>query len=150
MATTTAPQTDSPRPSVRRRTSSFFFRHPTTRRGFTLALPLLWMIVIYLASLALLLANSFWRSDSLTTRVIRDWGWRNYDTVFSGNWRTAFLEKTYYLITLRTVTLALLVTIADIAFAFPIAYFAARMASPRARSAIMIAVVIPLWANYLI
>ena len=46
--------------------------------------------------------------------------------------------------------MAVLVTIADIAFAFPIAYFAARMASARARSAIMIAVVIPLWANYLI
>lgn len=108
------------------------------------------MLVVYLVSLALLLANSFWRADSLTSHVVRDWTWRNYDTVFSGNWHTAFLEKTYYSIALHTVVMASLVTIADIAFAFPIAYFAARMASPRARSAIMIAVVIPLWANYLI
>ena len=82
--------------------------------------------------------------------MIHDWGWRNFDTVFSGNWRTAFLEKTYYLMARRTVVLASLVTIADIAFAFPIAYFAARVAKPRWRSTIMIAVVIPLWANYLI
>jgi putative spermidine/putrescine transport system permease protein len=138
------------RGGIRRRASSFFFRHPKTRRGLTLSAPLIWLLVVYLVSLLLLLANAFWRVDSLTSDVVRDWSWRNFDTVFSGNWHTAFLEKTYYLIALHTVVMAVLVTIADIAFAFPIAYFAARMASARARSAIMIAVVIPLWANYLI
>jgi putative spermidine/putrescine transport system permease protein len=142
--------TEAPRGSIRRRSSSFFFRHPKTRRGLTLAAPLTWMLVVYLVSLLLLLANAFWRVDSLTSSVVRDWGWRNFDTVFSGNWRTAFLERTYYLISLHTVVMAALVTIADIVFAFPIAFFAARVASPRARSAIMIAVVIPLWANYLV
>jgi len=142
--------TEAPRGSIRRRSSSFFFRHPKTRRGLTLAAPLTWMLVVYLASLLLLLANAFWRVDSLTSSVVRDWGWRNFDTVFSGNWRTAFLERTYYLISLHTVVMAALVTISDIVFAFPIAFFAARVASPRARSAIMIAVVIPLWANYLV
>jgi putative spermidine/putrescine transport system permease protein len=142
--------TEAPRGSIRRRSSSFFFRHPKTRRGLTLAAPLTWMLVVYLVSLLLLLANAFWRVDSLTSTVVRDWGWRNFDTVFSGNWRTAFLERTYYLISLHTVVMAALVTIADVVFAFPIAFFAARVASPRARSAIMIAVVIPLWANYLV
>jgi len=142
--------TEAPRGSIRRRSSSFFFRHPKTRRGLTLAAPLTWMLVVYLVSLLLLLANAFWRVDSLTSSVVRDWGWRNFDTVFSGNWRTAFLERTYYLISLHTVVMAALVTIADVVFAFPIAFFAARVASPRARSAIMIAVVIPLWANYLV
>jgi len=146
MATTTSTQ----RRSLRRRTSAYFFRHPKTKRGLTLSGPLLWLLIVYLVSLALLLANSFWRADSLTSHVVRDWSWRNYDTVFSGSWRTAFLEKTYYLMARRTVVLAALVTIADIAFAFPIAYFASRVATPRWRSAIMIAVVIPLWANYLI
>jgi putative spermidine/putrescine transport system permease protein len=136
--------------SIRRRTSSFFFRHPKTRRGLTLSAPLAWMLVIYVVSLLLLLANSFWRVDSLTTNVIHDWGWRNFDTVFSGNWRTAFLEKTYFVMTRRTLGLALAVTITDIVLAFPIAYFAARVASARARSALVIAVVIPLWANYII
>jgi putative spermidine/putrescine transport system permease protein len=141
--------TEHPR-GVRRRVSSYFFRHPKTRRGLTLSAPLLWMFVVYGASLALLFANAFWRVDSLTANVIHTWGWQNFDTVFSGNWRTAFLEKTYFAMTQRTVVMALLVTAADLAFAFPIAFFAARMASPRARSALMIAVVIPLWANYII
>jgi putative spermidine/putrescine transport system permease protein len=145
-----ATEIEHPRQGVRRRASSFFFHHPKTRRGLTLSGPLLWMLVIYVISLALLLANSFWRVDSLTSNVIHQWGWQNFDTVFSGNWRTAFLERTYFSMAERTVVLALLVTLADLAFAFPIAYFAARVASPRARTAIMIAVVIPLWANYLI
>jgi len=142
--------TEQTRTGVRRRTSSFLFRHPKTRRGLTLSGPLVWMLIIYLISLALLLANSFWRVDSLTSNVIRDWGLQNFRTVFSGSWQTAFLGKTYWAMTSRTVTLAALVTITDLVFAFPIAFFAARMASPRARSAILIAVVIPLWANYLI
>jgi putative spermidine/putrescine transport system permease protein len=145
-----AERTDEKPSSIRRRTSSFFFRHPKTRRGLTLSGPLAWMLVVYVISLVLLLANSFWRVDSLTANVVHTWGWQNFDTVFSGNWRTAFLEKTYFAMTVRTVVMALSVTITDIVFAFPVAYFAARMASPRARSALMIAVVIPLWANYII
>jgi putative spermidine/putrescine transport system permease protein len=33
---------------------------------------------------------------------------------------------------------------------FPLAYYAARMATPRMRNALLIAVVLPLWANYLV
>ncbi len=38
----------------------------------------------------------------------------------------------------------------DIVLAFPLAYHAARLATPRARNALLIAVVLPLWANYLV
>ncbi len=33
---------------------------------------------------------------------------------------------------------------------FPLAYYAARLATPRMRNALLIAVVLPLWANYLV
>ena len=108
------------------------------------------MVVVYFISVALLLANSFWRVNSLTGGVIREWSLHNYDTVFTWNVRTAFLHETYFTMAWRTVSMAALVTLADIAFGFMIAYYAARIASPRARSAVMIAAVIPLWANYLI
>jgi putative spermidine/putrescine transport system permease protein len=135
---------------IRRRISSFFFRHDKTRRALTLSAPLLWMIVVYFISLALLLANSLWKVNSLTGGVIRDWTLRNYNTVLSAHWQTAFLERTYFVMAWRTALIAVLVTLADIAFAFPIAYYAARVASVRGRSALLIAVVIPLWANYII
>ncbi|MBA3739411.1 MAG: ABC transporter permease, partial [Actinobacteria bacterium] len=37
-----------------------------------------------------------------------------------------------------------------IVLAFPLAYYAARLATPRMRNALLIAVVLPLWANYLV
>ena len=42
------------------------------------------------------------------------------------------------------------VTLTDIVLAFPLAYYAARLATPRMRNALLIAVVLPLWANYLV
>jgi putative spermidine/putrescine transport system permease protein len=46
--------------------------------------------------------------------------------------------------------IAAAVTVTDIALAFPLAYHAARFATPRMRNALLIAVVLPLWANYLV
>ena len=50
----------------------------------------------------------------------------------------------------RTLQMAVFVTIADIVLAFPIAYYMARVASPRTRNLLVIAVLMPLWANYLV
>ncbi len=46
--------------------------------------------------------------------------------------------------------MAVFVTLADVVLAFPIAYYMARIASPRTRNLLVIAVLMPLWANYLV
>ena len=46
--------------------------------------------------------------------------------------------------------MAALVTVTDALLAFPIAYYMARIASPRKRSLMVIAVLMPLWAAYLV
>jgi putative spermidine/putrescine transport system permease protein len=46
--------------------------------------------------------------------------------------------------------MAALVTIADAVLAFPIAYYMARVASPRTRNLLVVAVLMPLWASYLV
>ncbi len=46
--------------------------------------------------------------------------------------------------------MAALVTIADAVIAFPIAYYMARVASPRTRNILVVAVFMPLWASYLV
>ena len=46
--------------------------------------------------------------------------------------------------------MAVLVTVADAILAFPIAYYMARVASPRTRDLLVVAVLMPLWANYLV
>lgn len=110
--------------------------------GATLAPPLAWMLVVYLAALALMVATSFWTTDPLTSKIVRTWGWQNYKILIH--------DATYLKITLRTLGMAVAVTFADLILAFPIAYYAARMATPRTRSWLSLLVVIPLWANYLI
>ncbi len=48
------------------------------------------------------------------------------------------------------MVVAAIVTVADAVIAFPIAYFMARVASPRTRAALAVAVLLPLWASYLV
>jgi putative spermidine/putrescine transport system permease protein len=125
-----------------RRLSTRLYRHPIGRLSLTLGPPLAWMIVIYLGSLAILLLSAFWRLDVFTGEVVHDWSLVNFQTLWNG--------EVYRTITLRTVGIALAVTLTDIVLAFPLAYHAARLATPRVRNALLIAVVLPLWANYLV
>jgi putative spermidine/putrescine transport system permease protein len=46
--------------------------------------------------------------------------------------------------------MAFFVTVADAVLAFPLAYYMARIASPRTRNLLVVAVVMPLWASYLV
>jgi putative spermidine/putrescine transport system permease protein len=125
-----------------RRTSSFLNAHERTRFGLTIGAPLLWIGVIYLGALVLLFLNAFWRVDTLTGRIIQDWGLQNFDTLWS--------SSVYRTITFRTVRIAALVTVADVILSFPLAYYAARIATPRVKALLLVMVVLPLWASYLV
>jgi len=125
-----------------RRLSTRLYRHPLGRLSLTLGPPLAWMVVIYLGSLAILLLSSLWRLDVFSGEIVRQPSLVNFQTLLDND--------VYRTITLRTVGIAMAVTIADIVLAFPLAYYAARLATPRMRNALLIAVVLPLWANYLV
>jgi putative spermidine/putrescine transport system permease protein len=56
----------------------------------------------------------------------------------------------YRVIALRTVVIAAAVTATDVALAFPLAYYAARVASRREKAFLLVAVVLPLWSSYLV
>ena len=125
-----------------RRLSTALYRHRGGRLLLTLGPPLVWMVVVYLGSLGLLLAFSFWRLDVFTSEIVHDWGFTSFRTLWEG--------EVYRTIALRTVGIAAAVTVTDIVLAFPLAYHAARIATPRMRNVLLIAVVLPLWANYLV
>jgi len=100
------------------------------------------MLVVYIGSLVLLFLSSFWHLDPFTGLVVHDWGLGNFTKIFT---------QSVYLVTAgRTLAMAAIVTVTDIVLAIPIAYYAARMASPRKRSLILLAVVLPLWSSYLV
>jgi len=103
--------------------------------------PLAWFVVIYFASLALLLITAFWTINPFTTQVVQQW---NLD-----NFRIILTDSTYWAIIGRTVLIALLVTITDAVLAFPLAYYMARVASRRVQTLLFAAVLLPLWASYL-
>jgi putative spermidine/putrescine transport system permease protein len=132
----------SPRASSRRRLSSFFHRHPHGRLGSLLAAPVGWLVVVYLGSLVLLLMAAFWDTEPFTNDIVRHW---NLD-----NFRRLFEQDVYRNVAWRTIKMAGLVTIADAILAFPIAYYMARVASPRKRNLLVVAVLTPLWASYLV
>jgi putative spermidine/putrescine transport system permease protein len=100
-----------------------------------------WMLVIYLGALVILFMSAFWRQDPLTAEIERVWGFTNF--------RDLLQSDVYREIALRTAGIALAVTVADIILAFPLAYYAARIASPRVRTLLILAVVLPLWSSYL-
>ncbi|TMF05750.1 MAG: ABC transporter permease [Chloroflexi bacterium] len=120
---------------------SLFWRAPWLRTVLLLALPLGWFVVIYLASLVLLLITSFWSIDAFTTEIVQVWNLDNFQTILT--------NETYRTIIFRTVWMAARVTLIDAAIAFPFAYFMARVASRRTQTLLFAAVLLPLWASYL-
>jgi putative spermidine/putrescine transport system permease protein len=142
MATTLSDSEASARPGALRRMSAALYRHPRGKLGAMLAPPLGWLVLVYLASLVLLLATSFWRLNVLTSEIEKVWSLANYQTLKDG--------AVYRTIVLRTVGMAAAVTVTDLILAFPIAYYMARIASARLRPVLLLAVVMPLWSNYLV
>ena len=89
----------------------------------------------------MLLVTAFWRINPFTTDIERVWNLGNFTALVS--------SATYRRIALRTVGMAAAVTVTDAVLAFPFAYHMARVASGRVRSALYVAVLLPLWASYL-
>ncbi len=140
---TSVPQVEPPpRGSPGRRLSTFLFRHDRIRLGGLLAGPLGWLAIIYLGSLFLLLLASFWDTEPFTSEVVHTWTLDNFKRIFE--------EPVYRDVAWRTVSMAVYVTIADAVLAFPLAYYMARVASPRSRNILVVAVLTPLWASYLV
>ncbi|MBS1176025.1 MAG: spermidine/putrescine transporter permease [Proteobacteria bacterium] len=131
----------APAGGLRRRISDLLY----TRRGLLLlallAPPLLWFGVIYLGSLFALLANAFFGIDDFTGQVVREFTLRNFVEI--GN--PANLD-----VVRRSVTMAVAVTLACVAIAFPLAYYMARYATGAQKALLYIAVMLPLWSSYLV
>ena len=125
----------------RRRLSAFGWRRPWLRAAALLAPPLAWFVLIYLLALVALFVSAFWSVDPFTSELVHRWNLGNFTQIFH--------DSTLRTIALRTVWMAAAVTVTDAILALPIAYFMARLASPRMRAALFVAVLVPLWASYL-
>ncbi|MBI2762298.1 MAG: ABC transporter permease [Chloroflexi bacterium] len=125
-----------------RRLAGWLDRHARVRLAMLLAAPMGWLVVAYLGSLTLLFLNAFWSRDPFTGQVVREFTPNNFVEILT--------NPLYRTVTLRTVAMAVAVTLTCAVIAFPIAYYMARVASSRTKGLLAVAVVMPLWASYLV
>ena len=105
------------------RISTYLYLRPRLVLALLLLPPLIWFLAVYIGSLITLLINSFFSLDSFTGQVVRELTLKTY---------AKLLEPSNLQIFGRTTLMAALVTIACALLAFPLSYYMARFASPRA------------------
>ncbi|MEU6351488.1 ABC transporter permease [Streptomyces sp. NPDC047072] len=124
------------------RTAGALHRRPRLRLTLLLAAPLLWLAVLYLGSLVVLFVSAFWTTNSFTSEVVKVWS--------TDNFRELFTTPVFRQVIVRSVGVALAVTVLCAVIAFPVAFYTARVASPRWRPLLVVAILTPLWASYLV
>jgi putative spermidine/putrescine transport system permease protein len=124
------------------RLAAVLYRRPRLRLGLLLAAPLLWLVVAYLGSLSAMFVTAFWSVNSYTQSLVRVFTWTNFHTLVT--------ESVYRTIALRSLGVAVAVTLIDIIVALPMAFYMAKVASPLTRRLLVAAILTPLWASYLV
>ena len=124
-----------------RRISTYLYLRPKLVLWLLLGPPLFYMVVVYLGSLLSLLVNSFFYLDGFTGKIVQQFTLQTYAQLFTPTNLDIFK---------RTTIMAALVTIADALLAFPLSYYMAKFASPRMKSFLYLAVLVPLWSSYLV
>ena len=122
--------------------SAFFATKRRTRLAILLSAPMLWLVVAYLGSLGVMFVSALWTTDSFTGNVVK--------TVSGDNLHAVYTSPVYWRVALRTVEAALLVTVIDAIIALPVAFYMSKIASRRTQLFMVVAVLTPLWASYLV
>lgn len=128
--------------SAGRRLAAALYRRPRAQLALLLSAPLGWLFIAYIGSLVILFISAFWRLDPFSGDIVTEPTLQNFEELLS--------TEIYRTVAIRTVGFAALVTITDVILAFPIAYFMARVASPRTRALLVVSILLPLWSGYLV
>ena len=122
--------------------SSYLFKRSKVRLIGLLALPMFWIVGVYIVSLFLLLITAFWLVDPFTSLV------RPGFTL--DNFISSFTVQAYLATSLHTLLIALAVTALCIFIAVPLGIYMAKIARPWVRNLLAVAITLPLWAGYLV
>jgi putative spermidine/putrescine transport system permease protein len=128
--------------SVGRRLADLFHDRPRLQIGSLLSGPIAWLVIGYLGSLAVLLIASFWSVNAVSGELIKGFSLDNYKELFQ--------QSVYKDVAVRTVGIAAAATVTDALLAFPIAFYMAKVASPRVKGLLVVAILMPLWSFYLV
>lgn len=122
--------------------SSYLFKRSKVRLIGLLALPMFWVVGVYIVSLFLLLITAFWFVDPFTSLVRPGFTLENFISIFT--------VQAYLATSIRTLLIALAVTALCILFAVPLGIYMAKIARPWVRNLLAVAITLPLWAGYLV
>jgi putative spermidine/putrescine transport system permease protein len=122
--------------------SAFFAGRRRLQLIGLLAPPMFWLIVVYFGAIVFLLVSAFWGLNSFTGDVVHTYSTANLHAVFT--------QSLYRKVAIRTLGIALAVTAVDAVIAFPMAFYMSLIAGPRLRRFLVVAVLTPLWASYLV
>ncbi len=122
--------------------SSYLFKRSRVRLIGLLALPMFWIVGVYIVSLFLLLITAFWFVDPFTSLVRPGFTLENFISIFT--------VQAYLATSIRTLLIALAVTALCILFAVPLGIYMAKIARPWVRNLLAVAITLPLWAGYLV
>jgi putative spermidine/putrescine transport system permease protein len=125
-----------------RRIARVFTNHRWLGLVSTLGAPVLWLLVVYIGSLLLLVVTAFFKLDTTTQKPTSELTLENIDTAFTTPEFTATV--------IRSIGVALAVTLLCLIVALPMAFYIAKVAKPWARRGLIVAVLLPLWAGYLV
>lgn len=123
------------------RLSDLFWRRPNLLLVLMLVPPLLWLGIIYVGALIALLLQSFFAIDDFSGMISYEFTLATYKQL---------LIPANFDIILRTLMMAIAVTLASALLAFPIAYYAARYATGKWKAVFYLGIMLPLWSSYLV
>ena len=121
---------------------SFLRRHRRLSLASVLGAPVFWMLVVYVGSLVLMIVSAFFRLDDFTQQQTSDLTTQNVSDALTSNalWK----------VTRNSVGVAIAVTVVCLVIALPAAFYVAKLAKPWARRGLIVAMLMPLWAGYLV
>lgn len=123
------------------RLSGLFWRRPSLGLFLLLLGPLMWFGIVYLGSLLTLLWQGFYTFDDFTMSVTPDLTLANLYALFN---------PANYDIIIRTLVMAMAVTLASAVLAFPMSWYMARYTRGKWKAFFYIAVMLPMWASYIV
>ena len=121
--------------------SNLFYQRRTLTLLLMLTPPLLWFGVVYVGSLLTLLSQSVFVFDDMSMSVVAEFTTDNFANLLV----PANLD-----IVLRTLGMAVAVTLATVLIGFPMAWYMAHHAGPAEKGFFYVGVMLPMWASYIV
>ena len=121
--------------------SHLFYQRRTLTLLLILTPPLLWFGVVYLGSLLTLLSQSVFVFDDMSMSVVPE--------LTTDNFRNLLVPANLDIV-LRTLGMAIAVTLGAVGIGFPMAYYMAHHASRAEKGFFYVGVMLPMWASYIV